>query len=150
PWFLMTGPVAVVIASAATLWLAVASNDGLVADDYYKRGLAINQTLSRERRAAAAGYRAQVAFSPRFDRMRVVLSGSAMPVALTVRFAHPTRAGLDQLVRLPAMAPGIYEGSLAVPQPGSWRLIVQDDAGTWRLHGECIVPTQSSMTLQAQ
>ena len=30
-----------------TLWLAITSFDGLVADDYYKQGLAINQTLAR-------------------------------------------------------------------------------------------------------
>ena len=150
PWFLMAGPVAVVIGSAVTIWLAIASNDGLVADDYYKRGLAINQTLSRERLAAAADYRAQVTFSPRFDRMRIILSGSALPAALAVHFAHPTRAGMDQRARLPAIAPGIYEGSLPMPQAGSWRLIVQDEAATWRLHGECIVPAQVNITLQAQ
>jgi hypothetical protein len=150
PWLLMSGPVAVVIASAATLWLSIASNDGLVADDYYKRGLAINQTLSREQRAAAGNYRAQVLFSNAFDRMRIVLSGEAMPAALDVRFVHATRAGLDQRVRLPAIAPGVYEASLRMPHAGSWRLIVQDEAGTWRLHGECIVPTQTTLTLQAQ
>ena len=48
PWLLMAGPAAVVVAGFATLWLAVSSNDGLVADDYYKQGLAINQTLQRE------------------------------------------------------------------------------------------------------
>ena len=45
PWLLMMGPAIVIVAGFYTLWLAIQSNDGLVADDYYKRGLAINQTL---------------------------------------------------------------------------------------------------------
>ena len=48
PWLLMAGPVTVIIAGGFTAWLAVTSSDGLVADDYYKQGLAINQTLERD------------------------------------------------------------------------------------------------------
>ena len=143
----MSGPAIVVIAGLATLWLAVTSNDGLVADDYYKRGLAINQTLTRERQAAASHYRAQVAFNPTFDRVRIVLSGAELPKALAVRLVHPTRAGLDRRVQLPAVAGGVYEGALAAPQPGNWHIIVEDDLGTWRLHGDCTVPRQSTITL---
>src|SRR5215475_11607778 len=35
----MAGPLAVVLASLASAWLAVKSDDGVVAADYYKRGL---------------------------------------------------------------------------------------------------------------
>ena len=47
PWLLMLGPFVVIVAAAITVYLAVISNDGLVDDDYYKQGLAINQTLAR-------------------------------------------------------------------------------------------------------
>jgi len=53
PWLLMAGPAVVVVAGFVTLWLAFNSDDGLVADDYDKRGQAIHQTLSRDRAAAA-------------------------------------------------------------------------------------------------
>ena len=48
PWILMAGPAAVIVAGAVTIWLAVATSDGLVADDYYSRGLAISQELRRD------------------------------------------------------------------------------------------------------
>ncbi|HSC95836.1 MAG TPA: FixH family protein, partial [Burkholderiales bacterium] len=35
PWLLMAGPAAVLVAGAATIWIAFASADGLVAEDYY-------------------------------------------------------------------------------------------------------------------
>ena len=47
PWLLMAGPLVVVAASLASAWIAVKSDDGVVADDYYKQGLAINRKLPR-------------------------------------------------------------------------------------------------------
>src|SRR5436309_3188288 len=45
PWLLAAGPLIVVVASLWSAWIAVKTNDGVVAEDYYKRGLAINQEL---------------------------------------------------------------------------------------------------------
>jgi len=64
PWLLMAGPVAVIFAGIATVWLAVVSSDGLVVDDYYKQGLAINQTLERGALAARLGYRGELRLAP--------------------------------------------------------------------------------------
>lgn len=44
PWLLMAGPLIVIIAGLVTAWLAVTSSDGLVTDDYYKKGLAAGET----------------------------------------------------------------------------------------------------------
>jgi hypothetical protein len=38
-----------------TAWLAVKSNDGLVTDDYYRKGLAANQTIARSEQATRLG-----------------------------------------------------------------------------------------------
>jgi len=56
----MAGPAIVVVAGFITLGLAIQSSDGLVADDYYKQGKAINMTLTRDARARELGYRAQL------------------------------------------------------------------------------------------
>ena len=47
-WLLIAGPVAVVIAGFATLWLALATPETLVAEDYYRRGVEINRALAAE------------------------------------------------------------------------------------------------------
>src|SRR3954470_9953714 len=47
-WLLIAGPLLVVVASLATAWIAYRSDDGLVASDYYKRGLLINRILPSE------------------------------------------------------------------------------------------------------
>jgi hypothetical protein len=45
----MSGPAAVVVAGVVTTWIAFATADSLVAEDYYKRGLTINDRLACER-----------------------------------------------------------------------------------------------------
>ena len=45
PWLLMSGPATVIVAGIYTSVLAFSGTDGLVADDYYKQGLAMNKTL---------------------------------------------------------------------------------------------------------
>lgn len=136
PWLLMLGPAVVVVAGFVTLWLAVTSNDGLVADDYYKRGLAINQVLSRKAEARAQNTRAQVMFSPSGERVRVVLTAERPPAALAMRLVHPTRAGLDQEITLKAAGSGVYEGSLAPAGTGRLRILLEDDEGRWQVSGD--------------
>lgn len=46
PWLLAIPPAAAVIGGIAVLYLAITTNDGLVADDYYRRGVTINQSLA--------------------------------------------------------------------------------------------------------
>ena len=53
-WLMIAFPMTAVIAGMTTIYLAVSTADGLVVDDYYKRGKAINMDLARD--AAAARY----------------------------------------------------------------------------------------------
>jgi len=152
PWLLMAGPALVVAASMITLWLAVKSDDGLVVDDYYKRGLAINQTLQRDHTAVARGYRAHLTWGAAASgRMRVTLSGAGtLPPALRLRIVHPTRAGLDQQVMLAAAGPGAYEAAVTAPRAGRWLVTIEDESRSWRLTGEWQVPQQTVLELVAR
>ncbi len=146
PWLLMLGPVGAVVAGAFTLWLAVAHEDGLVADDYYKQGLAINKVIRRESEAAHLGLQARILFGE--GRVRVHLAGAA-PRNLTLQLAHPTRAGLDRIAQLTAGGGGWYEGSIAVPASGRWHILVEDGSGGWRLSGEWTAAAGESLVLDA-
>jgi len=129
PWILMAPPAVAVVAGLATLWIAVRSADGLVAEDYYKQGLAINRVIALEERARALGIKAQVRMSE--GRIRVRLAGAA-PEALFVLLAHRTRAGYDQRLRLARVA-GDYEAQMTPLAPGGWRVSIEDPQGTWRI-----------------
>ena len=130
PWILMSGPAAVMVAGAITTWIAFASWDGLVADDYYKRGLGINAVLKREQAAAQRGIQARVERAG--DQVRVRLSG-AEPPALFLGLVHATRGGYDVKLRLERAADGIYQSALPPLAAGHWRAVIDDPRGEWRV-----------------
>jgi hypothetical protein len=126
PWLIMAGPLAVLVAGAVTTWIAFASADGLVAEDYYKQGMAINRRLAREEAARRQGISAQVELS---SQIAVTLQGAA-PEALFVHLAHATRAGHDVRLRL-APSGGKYVADLPPLPPGRWRILIEDPRGAW-------------------
>jgi len=130
PWILMSGPAAVIVAGAATTWIAFAGADGLVADDYYKRGLAVNAVLAREQAAARRGITAELERSGDIERVR--LSGAA-PDYLFLRFVNATRASMDIRARLERTGDGVYEGRVLPLAQGRWRTVIEDPRGEWRL-----------------
>jgi hypothetical protein len=147
PWLLMAGPAIVIVASIVTTWIAVKNEDALVADDYYKQGLAINQVIRRETAAAALDMRARVLFAE--NRVRVFLTGRGVPQELVLRLVHRTRAGLDRETRLRSAANGWYEGRLPATASGRWNLFLEDGDRNWRLTGEWDAAIQESIQLPA-
>jgi hypothetical protein len=67
-WLLIAGPAIVVVAGVATAVIAATGADSLVAQDYYKRGIEINQQLARERALMPAGQARNHAATPTADR----------------------------------------------------------------------------------
>lgn len=141
PWILAAGPFIVVIAGIYTAWLAVKSNDGLVTDDYYRKGLAVNQTIARSEAAAKMGLVAGVRVSQDALSVRLQADDSkfVMPPTLVVTITHPTRAGLDQSRVLPRDG-NLYAGEFRLPAAGHWLVMLEDERKTWRLLGNVILP----------
>jgi len=143
PWILMAGPATVVVAGLITAWIAFHGEDGLVVDDYYKQGLAINQTLGRSEAAERLGVQAELHFTG--GRVRVILGNAAVSGTLSLRLAHPTRAGMDQSLDMAVVQPGVYEGQLQALQPGRWHVVLEER--DWRLTGDWVLPAAGALTL---
>jgi hypothetical protein len=141
PWILATGPFIVVVAALYTAWLAVVSNDGLVTDDYYRKGLSANQTIARSELAAKMGLVAgvRIAGDTLSVRMEARDKSLVMPPTLAVTIAHPTRAGLDQS-RVLVRSGDVYSGEVHLPAAGHWLVLLEDERKTWRLMGNVILP----------
>ena len=143
PWILMAGPAAVVAAGLVTAWIAFHGADGLVADDYYKRGLAINDTLLRSAAAERLGVHAELRITG--NRLRVMLGNTVSQGTLSLHLVHPTRMGMDQRLELSAIQPGIYEGQLQALRPGRWHVALE--ARDWRLTGDWTLPAAGKLVL---
>ncbi len=137
PWLLMVAPGAAVIGGAITAWLAITHADPLVAENYYKEGLAINQVLDREREAQRVGYRAQMLVSRDGTQVRVHLTGgTTLPANLRLRLVHPTRAEKDAELVLAGTQAGWYEGVARLQAAPRWAVQLEGENREWRLSGE--------------
>ncbi len=146
-WLLILFPATAVIAGMVTLYLAVSTSDGLVVDDYYKRGKAINRDLARDQAAVQYGLMATLALDLQDNRVQLVLRSNSniQPAELRLSVLHPTRPGHDQVVRLTPIAAAVYRGALATLAQGHWYL--QLEADDWRLSGSMTVPLQGPVVL---
>ncbi len=136
PWFLMLFPAAAVVGGILTFRIAADSDDGVVDDDYYKQGLAINRVLARGEAAAAVGLRGEAQFGDGNVSLHLTGRLEPWPQRVVLRILHPTRAGMDQTVSLNRQDTGRYEGRCRAPGPGKWKLMLEDEDRSWRLVGQ--------------
>ena len=154
PWFLIALPASVVVAGFSTLYIALSNPHSMVNDQYYREGLAINQSLEQDRKALELGLGAQVIFEPADSTntasVKVVLSSSRdqfleFPPQLILLMLHPGSQSLDQSLELQQ----IGVGQINV---GEYRAELSEEASTgyqysyylrlmpaeksWRLNGK--------------
>ncbi len=142
PWFLITFPAAAVFGGIATIILAVVSDDGLVEDDYYKSGLAINKTLEREEAARELQLHAEAILSAEQGRLVLSLQGLDRDSSrLILKMIHPTIMNEDITVPLLKQADGRFSGLLhSAPRAGNWNLLLTPENNHWRLAGRISLP----------
>jgi uncharacterized protein len=129
PWLLIAGPAIVVVASLTSAWLAVTTDDALVANDYYKLGLSINRKLGPGSLEASPEPSAIVSVSKDGRVQALVKYQGATPSRLRLTVLHP-----GEPVQIVALAPaeeGVWVGSMGEQTPGRWIVTLESDL--WRL-----------------
>ena len=104
-WLLIAFPATAVVVGFTLLGLAIYSDDGMVEDDYYRKGKEINRVLARDQAAAKHGLESTLAFDTAKQELQVRLTARQdvkLPEQIELRFLHATRAGLDRNMLLPA------------------------------------------------
>lgn len=149
-WLMITFPLTAVIGGIITFYLAVTTSDGLVVDDYYKRGKAINLVLARDEAAVQYRLKASLDMDVQAHRVQLVLDSVSklQPTEIRLSILHPTQPGRDQVIRLTPIAATTYRGGLATLTDGHWYL--QLEADDWRLSGSMTMPLAGPVILSAE
>ena len=133
-WLVVGIPAVAVIVGAIVLTLSIVSYDGLVVDDYYKKGMGINQSIERTDRARELGIESAIEFSDN-ALIKIRLSSNpeyVPPDSLAVSFRHATRPGSDQTVSANRHENTIYHMHLPPLLPGKWHIEIAADG--WRIN----------------
>ena len=133
-WLVIGIPLSAIIAGFITLGIALQTDHSPVADDYYKRGLAMNRDLSRLDAARALGLTAQLRLTGGGVEARLASHERApLPPQLTLRMTHATLPGYDQTLSLAQAQPGVYRAVLPALKAGRYHLALE--SGPWKLLG---------------
>lgn len=129
-WMMIAIPFSAIIMGVIMLWLAIDTDDGLVADDYYKQGLAINDVISRDKHAADLGLSAELDFDNSTKVIKALFnSGSlaTLPDFLSLHLQHATRENSDVRIRLNKGIDNQYIGhAQEVIKDGVWYFELSD------------------------
>ncbi|QEL54337.1 FixH family protein [Chromobacterium paludis] len=139
PWILFGIPLVSVIVGICYLNVAIKTDDGLVTDDYYKKGKAINMELRRDKVAAQMGLSGQLMFGADGRSLRLITTSKVkLPDTLSVRMVHPAQDDFDQSVEMTLAGPNLYQGVLAKPlvTANHWYVQLEDHDKIWRIVGE--------------
>lgn len=133
PWFLIILPMCAVVASFATLFIAIDNSDSLVAQEYYKDGKAINMDLAKETYAKQIGMNFLLSVNKK--QLQITQEGGPEYLAgLSVKFYHPTIEEKDFSLLATADANKIYRINLENDIAGTWEVRLESYDSKWRIH----------------
>jgi len=151
PWFLISLPAAVVVASMLTINIAIESDDGLVSKDYYKEGKAIHMDASARQKARDLGIMARIEFASDDGQIRVDIESSSLQAigALQLALRHPTRADKDSLLDLKPVGPKAYGAQMPdLSSTHSWNVELSAKDAGWQLRGRADLQTGQPLLLK--
>jgi hypothetical protein len=148
-WMMIAIPFSAVIMGVIMIWLAVDTDDGLVADDYYKRGLEINRLLIRDKKAAELGLSAIIEFDNSEKVIKLQFEKGLLetfPKSIPLYLQHATRANSDITVLLNHGMNNQYIGFIKQNlTEGIWYFEIADN--DWKLNARNHVRSNNIINL---
>ena len=155
-WMMIAIPFSAVIMGVVMISLAINTDDGLVADDYYKRGLAINDVITLDKKASELNLSAVIQFEGNSRVINVQFDKGLLgdyPDTLQLSFQHATRANSDISITLNHGIGDQYIGYLDEPvSQGVWYFEVANTGmadESWKLNARIYVTSDNLIKLQS-
>ncbi len=150
-WMIVGIPFSAIVMGVVMIWLAVTTDDGLVADDYYKQGMAINRDLHRDAQAQEMALSAELEMNETDGLIRVNLAFDkgaleSYPDVLQLKLQYATHDHNDVHLELNHGQADQYIGMVRQPLiQGKW--YIELSQGEWRLNGAMDVSQQVKVLL---
>lgn len=154
PWYrypyvwilLIIVPLFTLMASIATVYIAVSSTESEPHESYYKRGLSPNELAPREEKARQLNLSAHLEVSP--TQITVTFEQPLETDDLVIKFQHPTLEKHDFSQPLAATSDASKVFQLKVPdnlRSNKWDIFVDSPQQGWRIKGRLLDYEQSIM-----
>ena len=115
-------------ADGILIYLGSTSQDGLVHEDYYQRGLNYNDVIQVKKQQHELGWTFALNHPDRSGLGPIELKltdGKGQPLAgkqIAAQLRRPAQKGYDQDLTFEEVAPGTYRATVSLPLSGNWDL----------------------------
>jgi hypothetical protein len=151
PWALIAIPFLTVVAGVITIFIAADTDDSLVQDDYYKKGLAINSNLERTQQALTDNMKAVVHFDQASNLLFLQLdSKQPLPDTVSLTLSHPTLDQKDRIFELARLAGNEYAVEVKAIEAAYWHLSIEDHTQRWLLKSRWLYPDIKQVKIDPQ
>ena len=116
-----------VTANMTMLYFSITSNDGLVEDNYYSKGLNYQKEIDREKLQQKLGWTALLNHtSNTYTVIARNINNTPLEHAnISLNFFRPSKSGFDQDIFLKEVNPGIYQADVDLKLKGNWNVTTE-------------------------
>ncbi|MEH6552096.1 MAG: FixH family protein [Pseudomonadales bacterium] len=150
PWFIMALPAVAVIACMYTIWVALNSPNPMVKDDYYKEGLAINESIAAIQTAKALGISTTLAIDASNNTLEFIVLPSDLTVdKIELSLLHPFDEKLDQVIDLQLIDNNRYTGTVNLPI-NRWYVDIDGESQgqSWNIQSDIDISARATTLLK--
>ncbi len=122
----------IIFVNILLIYLSIKTNDGLVEENYYTRGLNYQEEINNENTQKKLDWK--VVFDNKSNLYKVsVIDKKAKPIKdakVNLVFFRPTQSGFDKTLKLNEISLGTYQSEIQLPLKGIWDIIINIEKGT--------------------
>ena len=157
-WMIIAIPSSAVLAGFATFYLAVTTDDGLVADDYYKQGLAINVQIERLVVAKQLAIVADIKIESKTGFINIDLDKGRLenyPSPLILALKHASNEQKDRIIQVQHGVDNHYAGYVKDGvHDGVWHIELSNQnletQKQWRLAQRVSIKSTTQILLESE
>ena len=150
PWFVISIPLLTVVAGIITFMIAADKPHSMVQDDYFKKGMAINQSLAKQENAKKLKLNATLIMEAENGLLSAKFAGDSLSAGqIKLIFSHPTKEAFDKIVTLDKLSDNEYIGQLPELVDAYWYVRILDIEESWLMKTRWSVPGDKQISLDA-
>ena len=149
-WLVVLLPLTTVVVGLIFLVFSIKNYDGVVIDDYYKKGKQINKTLERDELAVQFDLKANLNLDAQRHLIFATLDANQnfkYPEKVELKFIHRTLSEKDIDIDLQYLSGNNYQAVLPQIEVSRWQ--IELGTASWRLRGYLDLPEQSIISLSS-
>lgn len=151
PWFVISFPLLTVVAGIATYFIAANQPHSMVQDDYFKKGMAINQSIGKLQLAKDKMLVASITTDKESKLITIDLKGEKIAAKrLNLFFSHPTQTAKDHSVTLDNLSGSEFIGELPELAQAYWHIRLADTDDNWHLKARWNYPESDQIKIDSQ